>query len=402
MDASALRSLSAMFVAALAGAPSAFAQPWVTYDASLGTLPPGQCYVEHLDVDPAPPPAFTLEVVGNDLHVSTLNWQADGTHGGGLWWDRTDVPIHFASGAALECRLRIVTAPDRRVNTAGNPRPGFALDLQEQAGRTYWVGFGSGRLFLSNTFFGQYDTANTLDMAFDTTAAHHVYRIEATGAGAVLLIDGVQRLGPIGPGPASFPTPNGIAYFGDPTYWTNSEVYVSWFRVSGTPTGSFGGLTPPQTVRVCPVDDTAHFEVEASGIGPFEYQWQAEAPPGSGVWEDLVDGPSKVYGTIAGATTEALDLSGFSPGAQTRYRVVVTSECGDVASAPASLLICLADFTCDGITNSTDVGEFINQWFTDQVEGTLVTDIDLNGIVNSTDVGEFINLWFADIANGCG
>jgi len=80
----------------------------------------------------------------------------------------------------------------------------------------------------------------------------------------------------------------------------------------------------------------------------------------------------------------------------------VTTDCGEAISAPAPLLVCPADFTCDGVVNSTDVSEFINQWFTDEVAGTLVTDIDGNGVVNSTDVSEFINRWFDDIALGCG
>ena len=63
---------------------------------------------------------------------------------------------------------------------------------------------------------------------------------------------------------------------------------------------------------------------------------------------------------------------------------------------------CSSDFNHDGTVNSTDVSDFINQWFRDQVEGTLLSDWDANGIVNSTDVSEFINSWFEDIAAGCG
>ncbi len=63
---------------------------------------------------------------------------------------------------------------------------------------------------------------------------------------------------------------------------------------------------------------------------------------------------------------------------------------------------CPADFDHNGIVNSTDVGEFVNAWFEDLINGTLVADWDRNGIVNSTDVGEFINSWFEDIAAGCG
>ncbi len=64
--------------------------------------------------------------------------------------------------------------------------------------------------------------------------------------------------------------------------------------------------------------------------------------------------------------------------------------------------VCSADWDHNGIVNSTDVGEFINDWFVDQAEGTLVTDFDGNGVVNSTDVGEFINAYFEQTALGCG
>jgi len=56
---------------------------------------------------------------------------------------------------------------------------------------------------------------------------------------------------------------------------------------------------------------------------------------------------------------------------------------------------CIADFNGDDIVNSTDVSDFINQWFADQIEGTFLTDWDDNGVVNSTDVSNYINDWFA-------
>ncbi len=75
----------------------------------------------------------------------------------------------------------------------------------------------------------------------------------------------------------------------------------------------------------------------------------------------------------------------------------------DIASGPATdynqngvpdACECLADWNHDGIVNSTDVGEFINDWFEDQVNGTLQTDFNHNGISNSTDVSDFINAYF--------
>jgi hypothetical protein len=67
------------------------------------------------------------------------------------------------------------------------------------------------------------------------------------------------------------------------------------------------------------------------------------------------------------------------------------------------LACCVADWNHDGVTNSTDVSDFINDWFQDQLDGTLVTDWDGNGVVNSTDVSGFINSWFEDAGGGgCG
>ncbi len=61
---------------------------------------------------------------------------------------------------------------------------------------------------------------------------------------------------------------------------------------------------------------------------------------------------------------------------------------------------CASDWNTDGVVNSTDVSDFINDWFADQANGTLFTDFDGNGVVNSTDVSTFINTWFSDQAGG--
>jgi hypothetical protein len=56
---------------------------------------------------------------------------------------------------------------------------------------------------------------------------------------------------------------------------------------------------------------------------------------------------------------------------------------------------CTADWDHNGVVNSTDVSAFINDWFSDLLNGTTVTDFDGNGVVNSTDVSQFINEYFA-------
>ncbi len=132
------------------------------------------------------------------------------------------------------------------------------------------------------------------------------------------------------------------------------------------------------------------------------------------------------YGRIVAAGVATIDgtlaatlVGGYSPVLFDRFDVVTGSSLvGQFASVklPAEsaatrkwitvyhddrvelVYTSIADWNNDGLVNSTDVGEFINDWFEDQVFGTLITDFDGNGISNSTDVGEFINLWFADMS----
>jgi len=56
---------------------------------------------------------------------------------------------------------------------------------------------------------------------------------------------------------------------------------------------------------------------------------------------------------------------------------------------------CPTDWNDDGVVNSTDVSSFINDWFMDQINGTLIADFNQNGVSNSTDVSDYINAWFA-------
>jgi len=75
---------------------------------------------------------------------------------------------------------------------------------------------------------------------------------------------------------------------------------------------------------------------------------------------------------------------------------------GDGVPDECEKAVCIADFDGNGIVNSTDVSEFINAWFLDQLDGTFITDFDGNGVVNSTDVSEFINAYFGSPAQCLG
>jgi hypothetical protein len=62
---------------------------------------------------------------------------------------------------------------------------------------------------------------------------------------------------------------------------------------------------------------------------------------------------------------------------------------------------CVADWNRDGTANSTDVSDFINTYYNDDLNGTRDADIfecGKSGVTNSTDVSEFINIYFASQA----
>lgn len=205
------------------------AQSWIVYDASLGTMPQAQGWTLNEDINPPAP--YVAELGDGQMHLSTLDLQSGGVSGGGVWWQRDDVPIDFANEYAVEVTVRIASAPNHSVNpTPGWPRPGYALAVYDIHGRIFWIGLGSGEVFLSNTAYGQYGSANTVTLAFNTTDTHHTYRIEraAGGTGAALRIDGVIRLQLPALGAVEGGAP--LIYFGDPTYWANSESYTSSVR----------------------------------------------------------------------------------------------------------------------------------------------------------------------------
>src|SRR5262249_46832737 len=123
------------------------------------------------------------------------------------------------------------------------------------------------------------------------TDAHHVYRLQRAGGGvgATLLIDGVVRLTLASIGPVENSGP--LVYFGDPTYWANSESYTSMVRYSGTGNGPITGVTGPRSIAACP-GHSAPFSVGVTGTGPFSFQWQIRNT--SDVWQILGNDPGPI------------------------------------------------------------------------------------------------------------
>ncbi len=220
----------------------ASAQFWRTYDAGLGTFPQDQCWTHIQDLNPVV--GYPLSIDNGQLSFSTLGLATSGAIGGGVYWLRDDVSINFTSNFAVEARVKILQAPNRSINQQnGWPRPGYGITVVDVTGRVFWVGFGNNEIFLSNSLFGQYGSANTVTLAFNTTDAFHTYRIErgTSGTGATLRIDGVPRLSIASAGVPE--SGSGLVYFGDPTYWANSESLTTMVRYTSNAacTADFNG-----------------------------------------------------------------------------------------------------------------------------------------------------------------
>ncbi len=210
-------------------AGTVFASPDTSFEASRGTLPEDQCWWRIEDINP--PMSYPSGVASGLLHLSTLGFAATGLAGGGVWWQRNDIAVDFEHDFYVAASVRILSAPDHSVNPqTGWPRPGYTLAVNDVHGRLFWVGLGSSEIFLSNTAFGNYNSPNTVTLAFNTTDAQHVYALTHTdgGTGATLWIDDVPRLTLPSLGPVE--SSESLLYFGDPTYWANSESHTAWVR----------------------------------------------------------------------------------------------------------------------------------------------------------------------------
>ncbi len=211
-------------------------------------------------------------------------------------------------------------------------------------------------------------------------------------------------------GPRTFAAiPGGLAIGGD---FVGAAGKVSAYFARWSLTGAPGAAFDPVDTTVNAGETVTLSATPEAGFEGVGVQWLRNGKPIS----DGAGGASPGGGTVSGAshalesptdgTPAELVIDGVQPSDAGEYAAVFSNTCGGSTTAAASVTVkgpaCPTDIDGNGVVNSTDVGEFINAWFLDQVKGTLVADWDGNGIVNSTDVGEFINSWFEDIAAGCG
>ncbi|MFZ4574366.1 MAG: immunoglobulin domain-containing protein, partial [Phycisphaerales bacterium] len=129
----------------------------------------------------------------------------------------------------------------------------------------------------------------------------------------------------------------------------------------------------------------ATFEVCASGAGTLSFQW---FKVGRGA---LTDGARTAggAGTVSGARTFQLGITGLSVADAGQFYCVVSNACGSTPSAAAAASLCRADFNCDGALDSDDVIGFFSLWD----NGVLQADVNADGGVDGDDVVDFFATW---------
>ncbi len=214
----------------LAAVVTAFGQPWVVYDASLGTLPDEQCW-EFVNQRETTPGRNLVELVDGTLYFSTM--PGPPTNPPTQWNDfvfgqRTDVSIDFADSFEMQAEIHLVTG-QVNIPPSGWLRPGFLLVAVDSHGRWLGVGLGDDRVYLWND---AYAGATSISSApFPVAGRFHTFRLRVEARNAHLAINGVWQLSvPIGrENVSSGPR----VRFGDGTVWAGSEAFVRHMRFSG-------------------------------------------------------------------------------------------------------------------------------------------------------------------------
>jgi hypothetical protein len=156
-------------------------------------------------------------------------------------------------------------------------------------------------------------------------------------------------------------------------------------------------IAHPQDAYSCPKGPVS-FSVVAAGAD--SYQWQMQNPD-NGAWLDIAEGQNEtpVFFTATGANASGLLLSDFldddSPPHQFAgsldLRCLITSSCGELASNPAELTVCPADFNCDAQVDFFDYLDFALA-FSNETESA---DFNLDGQIDFFDYLDFVQAFGA-------
>ncbi|MFA6044258.1 MAG: hypothetical protein WC718_04690 [Phycisphaerales bacterium] len=159
-------------------------------------------------------------------------------------------------------------------------------------------------------------------------------------------------------------------------------------------------VTAPSDLVHCASQPPAMFTVIASGALPRTVQWQRFS---AGSWSDLADGAIVGVGTVSGATSTTLSISG--PGiAANIFRSMVQNDCGIAFSDAATLTIlpdsdracggpgCDPDANQDGNADQGDVDYLVNVVAGGPNSTGIDPDFNTDGNVDQGDIDALLNV----------
>lgn len=189
----------ALLVAPLCVSSFAYAQDvWITYRASLGTLPQSQCWQFNGNSSPAPRLADNAVEIGPSSYSGTQYYSREAY-------------THFASGAILEAEVYVINSEYGANPCGAGQRAGTYIGMTDDTGRVMHVGLGNNMVFITGENIATIGTSAPR-AAVQTQGAWRTYRLEVVGTTAQLFVDGVLTL----TCPTSAPrgTPRNV-WFGD-------------------------------------------------------------------------------------------------------------------------------------------------------------------------------------------
>ncbi len=203
-------------------AAHAMAQPvlYLDFDAARGTLPTEQCWELAGAATPAPSIVNGELVMGPTTAAQTQSFRHD------LLYD------FFRDNIVFEWDLKVISSGYNANSCGVGQRAGWYASVTDQSGRYVGCGVSSNRVFLTNNN-ASFSGTNAPVTTQDFTDAFHAFRLQVNASGAVLFVDGVQRLSmPLGNAGVVGTTQ---AVFGDTSVCQGSATRVHYLRISLPP-----------------------------------------------------------------------------------------------------------------------------------------------------------------------
>jgi hypothetical protein len=152
----------------------------------------------------------------------------------------------------------------------------------------------------------------------------------------------------------------------------------------------------PHGVIACPGGSAAFTLAITGGIAPvLQWQWQPDLSDPAVYPIDEGDTVDPLTGMVAfsasGSQASTLTVNSVALARPAVFFCGVSDGCTTLASDPATLTLCRADFDCSGSLAVADIFAFLDAWFA----GSTTADFDGVSGLQIADIFAFLDAWFA-------